>query len=416
MNDQSIAIFNPALCANKVVLVRVDLNVPLKDGVVLDTNRIEKILPTIQTLIKHSAKVVLLAHLGRPKGKIDESLSLKVLIPTLSNLLQHQVLFVDDVIRDKAKAAINDMQPGQVLLLENLRFHPEEERDDKDFAQALAALGDIYINEGFAVSHRAHASVHAITHNLPSFSGFLMHEEISALSHAFLQPKRPVMAIIGGSKVSSKLDLLKNLVTKVDYLVVGGGIANTFLFAAGFDIGSSLCEKEMISSVNEIKNAAKQSNCTIIIPTDVKVAVNPTASETIREATLSGIAPDEKIFDIGPQTVKQIGKALQQCQTVIWNGPLGLFETPPFDIGTAAVADLIAHTHHGHLYSLAGGGETVAALNKSGAASKFSYLSTGGGAFLEFLEGKPLPGIQALMQQNKQHCPQDHCHGLMQKG
>jgi phosphoglycerate kinase len=412
MTQSSLPVFNPSFCANKIILIRVDLNVPIKDGVVLDTNRIEKILPTIQVLSKNGAKVVLMAHLGRPKGKPDDSFSLKVLIPSLSQFLQQPVLFVNDVIGPKTKEAITAMKPGQVLLLENLRFHLGEEENDEAFAQQLAALGDIYINEGFAVSHRAHASVHAITHYMPSYAGLLMQDEITALSQAFIHPKRPVMAIIGGAKVSSKLDLLKNLVAKVDYLVVGGGIANTFLFVDGHDVGASLCEKEMITSVHAIQEAAKQSGCTIITPSDVIVATDP--SSTVKETAITDIAADEKIFDIGPQTVAAIGQALAKCQTVVWNGPLGLFETPPFDEGTTAVAKLIATNEH--LYSLAGGGETVAALNQSGTADKFSYLSTGGGAFLEFLEGKQLPGIQALMQKTEHDCPQNNCHSLMKNG
>lgn len=412
----SLPVFNPESCANKVVLVRVDLNVPVKDGIVLDTTRIERLLPTLRLLIKNNAKIVLLSHLGRPKGKKESSLSLKILRPSLSQVLQQPVHFVDDVIGAKAQEAIKTLQPGQVLLLENLRFYPEEEKDDIGFAKALANLGDIFINDGFAVSHRAHASVHAITQFIPSYAGMLMKDEINALSNAFIRPNRPVMAIVGGAKISTKLALLKNLVAKVDYLVVGGGIANTFLFAAGYNIGTSLCEKDMITDVNDIVTTAREAGCQIIIPSDVKVAVALSSTAKVREVKITEIAADEKIFDVGHETIETIAQALTKCQTVVWNGPLGLFETPPFDQGTNALANLIAHTQRGNFYSLAGGGETIAALNKNGTAHAFSYLSTGGGAFLEFLEGKQLPGVQALMQHCNNSCQQNHAHSLMKNG
>jgi phosphoglycerate kinase len=412
----SLPVFNPDACANKVVLVRVDLNVPVKDGIVQDTTRIERLVPTLRLLIRNRAKVVLLSHLGRPKGKKDISLSLSVLIPSLSKILQQHVHFVDDVIGTKAHNAINTLQPGQVLLLENLRFYPEEEQDDNGFAKSLAELGDIYINDGFAVSHRAHASVHAITQFIPSYAGHLLNDEINALSHAFIRPRKPVMAIVGGSKVSTKLALLKNLVTKVDYLVVGGGIANTFLFAAGYNIGASLCEKDMVDAVNDILTTAKNSKCLVIIPSDVKVAVETSSTEKVREVKITAIATGEKVSDVGHATIETIAQGLAKCQTIVWNGPLGVFEVPPFDQGTKAIAQLIANTHRSNFYSLAGGGETIAALNKSGTAHGFSYLSTGGGAFLEFLEGKQLPGIQALMQHCNNSCKQNHPHSLMKNG
>lgn len=396
----SLPEFDPSACSNQVVLVRVDLNVPIKEGVVQDTTRIERLRPTLDLLVKNHAKVVLLSHLGRPKGKKESTLSLRVLIPGLSTIFQQPVQFVEDVLGPKAHTAIKALQPGQILLLENLRFYPEEEQDDREFAKALADLGDIYINDGFAVSHRAHASVHAITQFIPSFAGLLLQDEIKALSQAFMNPGRPVMAIVGGSKVSTKLDVLKNLVTKVDYLVVGGGIANTFLFEAGYDVGKSLCEKEMIAAVQEITEIAKQKKCQIIIPSDVRVALDPSMPDQARDVKVTDIGAEEKILDVGPATIDSIAHALKQCQTVLWNGPLGLFETPPFDQGTMAIANLIANSHRPHFYSLAGGGETIEAINKSGTAHAFSYLSTGGGAFLEFLEGKTLPGLQALMQQS----------------
>lgn len=399
-----LPVFNPVDCAHKVTLVRVDLNVPMEEGFIQDTTRLERILPTLEALIKIQAKVVLLSHLGRPKGKKDKNLSLQPLLPMLSRFLKQPVEFMGDIKGKEVKAAVAALQPGQVLLLENLRFYAEEGADDPKFAEELASLGDIYINDAFAVSHRAHASVHAITQFIPSYAGYLLRDEIHAISRAFVRPVKPVMAIIGGAKVSTKLALLKNLVEKVDYLVLGGGIANTFLYAQGLPVGSSLCEKEMVAAAQEILMAAENVKCTVITPKDAKVALEISPTASVHETLINKIKPEEKIFDIGQQTIDEISHALKNCQTVLWNGPLGVFEKPPFDQGTTAIAHAIAHFHrHRHFYSLAGGGETLAALKRSGTADQFSYLSTGGGALLEFLEGKQLPGITALLQQNNQN-------------
>ncbi len=381
---------------NQRVLLRVDLNVPMKDGVIIDHERMEKILPTIKELIEKGAKIILCAHLGRPKG-VDLSLSLQPIADALSKLIKQPI----NLVRDYSKTP--DLQQGQVAMLENLRFHAGEEKNDPVFAQQLASLADIYVNDGFSVSHRAHASVEAITHILPSFAGRLMQQEIEALTQAFDHPKEPIMAIVGGSKVSTKLSVLKSLAQKVMYLIPAGGIANTFIYAHKQQVGKSLCEPDMVDMVMEIEAIALKSGCAIIPPSDVVVVENLEANAKYRTCAPQDLTYKDMIVDFGPETVNDIYKIAQLCRTFIWNGPLGVFEIPPFDNGSVTLAQKIAHlTKTRDLYTIAGGGETIAVLNQAGVMDNFSYVSTAGGAFLEWIEGKSLPGVEALKKSNIQ--------------
>lgn len=383
----------------KVVLVRIDLNIPMYEGKILDYARVERIIPTLRELLHHQAKVVVLSHFGRPKGKARPDMTLKPLAEVLSRLLNHEVVFTQECTSLQTRSLISSLKNGDIAMLENLRFNPGEESNNLNFAQELAQLGDLYVNDSFSVSHRAHASVEGITHYLPSYAGRLMEEEIQALERTLGTPQRPIAAFVAGSKISTKLSLLKNLISKVDYLILGGGIANTFLLARGIAVGSSLVEESMTGAAQEIEEAARKHNCTLVLPQDVMVAMEHEASLYHQVMSLDDIQSNQKIYDIGPETQNYLKDLLQQVKTVVWNGPLGVFEQPPFDTGTNEVALAAASlTQQGKLFTIAGGGETVAALNASGAGQHFSYLSTAGGAFLEWLEGKTLPGVKALLE------------------
>ncbi len=381
----------------RTVLVRADLNVPVKDGRVSDTTRIDRLVPTLTDLIDRGAKVVLLSHFGRPKGRPDPTQSLRVVVPALAAALGRPVRFADDCIGAAAADAIAAAGPDEVVFLENLRFHPGEEANDPAFADALAALGDLYVNDAFSSAHRAHASTTALAERLPKAAGRLMAAEISALARALETPARPVAAIVGGAKISTKLDLIGNLVRRVDVLVLGGGMANTFLAADGVAIGRSLCEADMLDTARAIARAAADTGCTLILPVDGVVADTLAPGGATATVPLDAVPAERMILDIGPASVARIADALAPCRTLVWNGPLGAFETPPFDAGTVAVARIVAdRTTAGELLSVAGGGDTVAALATAGVGERLSYLSTAGGAFLEWLEGKDLPGVAAL--------------------
>ncbi|MGB3177299.1 MAG: phosphoglycerate kinase [Albidovulum sp.] len=383
--------------AGQVALVRVDINVPVEAGQVTDATRIERIVPTVKDIQAKGGKVVLIAHFGRPKGQVVPEMSLRVTLPALEQALGQPVDFAEDCIGGPAKTAVAAMKTGDVLLLENTRFHAGEEKNDPAMAAGLAALGQVYVNDAFSAAHRAHASTEAIAHLKPSCAGRLMAAELKALNAALGQPERPLAAVVGGAKVSSKLDLLGNLVEKVDHLVIGGGMANTFLAAQGADVGKSLCEHEMTDTALAILNKAAETGCTIHLPTDVVVA-REFRAEAPHEIVAANACPaDAMILDAGPDTVEALSELFSTCRTLIWNGPLGAFEIAPFDMATNAAARCAAElTVAGHLVSVAGGGDTVAALNKAGVAAQFSYISTAGGAFLEWMEGKTLPGVAAL--------------------
>jgi phosphoglycerate kinase len=382
----------------KRVLLRADLNVPVKDGVVTDATRIERLAPTIETLTDRDAKVVVMSHFGRPKGGPDPALSLRVLIVPLEKAIGgRKVTFAADCIGEEAKRAVAALQPGQVALLENLRFHKGEEANSPDFAGALAELGDVYVDDAFSAAHRAHASIEALAHLLPAAAGKLMEAELNALTAALDSPARPVLALIGGAKVSTKLDLLRFVIGKVDRLAVGGAMANTLLLAQGKEVGSSLCERDMAGTARQLLALAGEQNCRVILPEDAVVASELAPGVATREVAIDIVPQDTMILDIGTRTVASIGAALEEARTLVWNGPLGAFETAPFDRGTTAVAKLIAQlTRAGKLLSVAGGGDTVAALAAAEVIDELSYVSTAGGAFLEWLEGRELPGVAAL--------------------
>ncbi len=381
----------------KIALVRVDLNVPLQNGTVSDYTRIDRVAPTIKELTEKGATVVLLSHFGRPKGQIVEEMSLQPIAQAVSSHLGIDVGFASNCVGDVAKNAIANTENGQVLLLENVRFHAEEEKNDAEFAKSLAALGDFYVNDAFSCSHRAHASTEAIARELPAYAGRNMQAELSALSAALEVPTRPVMAIVGGAKISSKLDLLFNLVEKVDCLVIGGGMANTFLNAQGVNVGASLCEHDLAKTAAGILEKAKTVGCEVILPADAVLAKEFKADAANRIADISDVAPDEMILDAGPQTVNQLKEKLAGCKTLIWNGPLGAFEISPFGDGTFSLAKKAEDlTKSGSLITVAGGGDTVSALTMAGVTESFTYISTAGGAFLEWMEGKELPGVKAL--------------------
>lgn len=383
--------------SGKRVLVRCDLNVPMKDGKVTDATRIERSVETLKALAHKGAKVIVLSHFGRPKGKRVAEMSLQPLAQPLSHALGRKVAFAEDCVGAAAENAVKAMQGGEVLLLENLRFHDAEEANDPVFAKQLAALGDLYVNDAFSCAHRAHASTEAIARLLPSAAGKLMEAELKHLQAALENPKRPVMAVVGGAKVSTKLDLLGNLVGKVDLLVIGGGMANTFLFAQGAEIGKSLAERDLADTARQILVKAKAAHCHIMLPTDAVVAAEFKANPPTQIVTAAEVPSGQMILDVGPSTAAVIKSEMARCKTLVWNGPLGAFETPPFDQATVAVAREAARlTKSGALLSVAGGGDTVAALAQAGVEEDFSYVSTAGGAFLEWLEGKDLPGVAAL--------------------
>jgi phosphoglycerate kinase len=382
----------------KVVLTRVDINVPMENGVVTDATRIEKIMPTVNDILSKGGKPVLLAHFDRPKGKVVPEMSLSRVVPALETALGRKVVFGADCVGDVARAAIASADVGDVVLLENTRFHPGEEKNDAGLAQQMADLGDVYVNDAFSAAHRAHASTAGIAHLLPAAAGRLMEAELKALEAALGTPLRPVVAVVGGAKVSTKLDLLGNLVGKVDHLVIGGGMANTFLVAKGIEVGKSLAERDMADTAREILAKAEAAGCRIHLPVDVVVAREFKAGAANETVAADACPADAMILDAGPATVAEIAKVFGEAKTLIWNGPLGAFEIEPFDAATNAAARRAAElTKAGGLVSVAGGGDTVAALNKANAAESFSFISTAGGAFLEWMEGKELPGVAALM-------------------
>jgi len=383
--------------SGKTVLVRVDINVPVENGRVTDATRIERIKPTIDDILAAGGKPVLMAHFGRPGGKPVAEFSLGQLREAVANTLGHPVAFCDETIGDKAAAAIAALPAGSVLLLENTRFNAGETKNDTDFAADLAALGDVYCNDAFSAAHRAHASTEALARLLPACAGRLMQAELSALEAALSNPEHPVVAVVGGAKVSTKLDLLGNLIPKVDQIVIGGGMANTFLAAQGINVGKSLCEHDLADTARDIMARAKAANCELILPVDVVVAWEFAANTKSETVAADACPADAMILDAGPKSVEEVGKVFAAAKTLVWNGPLGAFEIEPFNMATdAAALKAAVLTRAGKLSSVAGGGDTVAALNNSGAAKDFTYISTAGGAFLEWLEGKTLPGVAAL--------------------
>ncbi|MEM0898576.1 MAG: phosphoglycerate kinase [Pseudomonadota bacterium] len=387
----------PEKISGKRVLVRVDLNVPMKDGMVTDATRIERIAPTISELTERCAKVILLAHFGRPKGQRVDDMSLRPVARAVEEELDYRVEFTADCIGPDATSAINDMEPGDVMLLENTRFHAGEEKNDADFAKALAANGDIYVNDAFSAAHRAHGSTEGIAKLLPAFAGRTMQAELEALDKALGKPSRPVVAIVGGAKVSTKIDLLQNLVSKVDALVIGGGMANTFLAAKGLDVGKSLCEHDLADTARAILAEADKTGCDIVLPVDGVVAKKFEANAPSKIASVSAIPENGMILDVGPESIERVNAWIEKARTLVWNGPMGAFEIAPFDVATVASAKFAARrTSDGQLTSVAGGGDTVAALNHAGVGDQFTYVSTAGGAFLEWMEGKELPGVVAL--------------------
>jgi phosphoglycerate kinase len=384
--------------AGKVVLTRVDINVPMEAGRVTDMTRIDKIRPTVEDIIAKGGRVVLLAHFDRPKGKVVPEMSLGQLTEALAASLGRKVVFAADCTGPVAAAAIAAAGPGDVVLLENTRFQPGEEKNDPDLAKGMAALGDVYVNDAFSAAHRAHASTEALARLLPAAAGRLMEAELRALEAALGAPERPVVAVVGGAKVSTKIELLANLVTKVDHLVIGGGMANTFLVAEGIEVGRSLAEREMAEMAREIHHKAQKAGCSIHLPVDVVVAREFKARAASEVVGVRDCPMDAMILDAGPTTVAAIEAVFAQSRTLLWNGPLGAFEIEPFDAATNAAAKAAARlTRAGRLISVAGGGDTVAALNQAGAAADFTFISTAGGAFLEWMEGKELPGVAALM-------------------
>ena len=383
--------------AGKRVLVREDLNVPMDGARVTDDTRLRAAAPTISELSDKGAIVLVLAHFGRPKGERNPDMSLALVTKPLSDVLGREVRFIDDCAGDEAAAAVAGLQAGDIAILENTRFHKGEEKNDPALASAMAKLGDLYVNDAFSAAHRAHASTEALAHILPAFAGRAMQAELEALEKALGNPEHPVAAVVGGAKVSTKLDVLKHLVAKVDHLIIGGGMANTFLAARGVDVGKSLCEHDLTGTALEILDAADKADCTVHLPYDVVVAKEFRANPPTRTVNVHEVAADEMILDVGPAAVEALADALKTCRTLVWNGPLGAFETPPFDNATVALAQTAAAlTQSGGLVSVAGGGDTVAALNQAGVADRFSFVSTAGGAFLEWMEGKELPGVAAL--------------------
>jgi len=381
----------------KRALVRVDFNVPMDAGRITDDTRLRAALPTLHYLSSQGAKVVLLAHFDRPKGKRAPGMSLKPVAEPLSALLEQPVAWADDCIGPEAAAVIDGLEPGAVALLENLRYHAGEEANDPGFADALATLGDLYVDDAFSAAHRAHASTDAIAHRLPAYAGLAMQRELEALEAALGKPKRPVLGIVGGSKVSTKLDLLKNLVVKLDKLAIGGGMANTFLYAQGHDVGASYCEKDLAETAREIVRLAGQNSCKLFLPLDIVVAERMEPGAPVRVRGLGEVDESERILDAGPETVARLKRAMDNSETLIWNGPLGVFEMPPFDRATVEAARHAAElAKAGKLVAVAGGGDTVAALHHAGVAADFTFVSTAGGAFLEWMEGKTLPGVEAL--------------------
>jgi phosphoglycerate kinase len=380
----------------KRVLLRVDLNVPMENGRVTDATRIERVTPTIKEIADKGGKVILLAHFGRPKGP-DPKESLKPVAAEVARIVGRHVAFAEDCIGEKAEAAVAAMKPGDILCLENTRFHKGEEKNDPAFVDALARLGDIWVNDAFSAAHRAHASTEGLGHKLPAYAGRTMQAELEALSKALDAPKKPVIAIVGGAKVSTKLDLLGNLIGKVEALVIGGAMANTFLHAQGIDVGKSLVEKGMADTARRIMDKAERSNCAIILPVDAIVAYHFAANAPSHAYGVDAVPAEGMMLDVGGQSIERVKGAIDDAATLVWNGPMGAFELHPFEKATVAIAKhAAARTKSGKLVSVAGGGDTVAALNAAGVADQFTYVSTAGGAFLEWMEGKTLPGVEVL--------------------
>ncbi|MCH8240057.1 MAG: phosphoglycerate kinase [Proteobacteria bacterium] len=398
MSESAFRSIEQADVAGKRVLVRVDMNVPMQGGVVRDATRIKRVLPTIKSLVERGAKVILLSHFGRPKGKRVAVMSLRPIAEKMDEMLPGTpVKFAEDCIGADVERAVNALENGNVLFLENLRFHSGEEANDPEFAQALAALGDIYVNEAFSVSHRAHASIDALARALPAYAGVSMMAEISALSGALENPERPVAAVVGGAKISTKISVLGNLVQKFDSVIIGGAMANTFLHAKGVDVGNSLCEADLADTAREILRTAEREGCEILLPVDAVVAKQLKQGAESEVCAIDAVPADSMILDVGPQTVQALTAKLASCKTLLWNGPLGAFEIAPFGAGTFALAREAARlTKARSLVTIAGGGDTLAALNAAGVANDFTYVSTAGGAFLEWLEGRELPGVAAL--------------------
>jgi phosphoglycerate kinase len=392
----SFRTLNDADVKDRRVLVRVDLNVPMENGKVTDATRLERIVPTIKEIADKGGKVILLSHFGRPKGH-DAKDSLRPVAAALASEIGRDIAFADDCVGAQAEAAVAKMKAGDILCLENTRFHKEEEKNDPAFVEALATLGDIYVNDAFSAAHRAHASTEGLAHKLPAYAGRAMQRELEHLAAALEKPKRPVAAIVGGAKVSTKLELLSNLIEKVDALIIGGGMANTFMHAQGVGIGKSLAEKDMARTALDILAKASDKNCAIILPVDAVVAYHFEANAPSHAYGLDAIPHDGMILDVGPQSIERIKAAIDDAATLVWNGPLGAFEMRPFDHATVVVAHYVAErTKAKKLISVAGGGDTVAALNAAHVANALTYISTAGGAFLEWMEGKPLPGVEAL--------------------
>ncbi|MEZ4572391.1 MAG: phosphoglycerate kinase [Thermomicrobiales bacterium] len=377
----------------KRVLVRVDFNVPLSNGEVGDDTRIRSALPTIEELLDRDAVVILCSHLGRPKGKHVEDLSLRPVARHLSSLLGKEVAFAEDCVGDAATEAVEALNPGQVLLLENLRFHPEEEKNDGDFASKLAGLADVYVSDAFGAAHRAHASTEGVAHLLPAAAGLLMEQEVAALTSVLEHPDQPLVLIIGGAKVSDKIGVIESFIGRASAILIGGGMANTFLEAQGAEVGESLSESDLTAQANDLVRRAKDAGTAVHLPTDVVTAKSLDNASDATVVAVTAVEPDQSIFDIGPETVEAYGHVISEAKTVVWNGPMGVFETEPFNRGTLGIASAVAQSS---AYSLVGGGDSVAALNAEGLADDIDHVSTGGGASLEFLEGKTLPGIAVL--------------------
>ena len=383
--------------AGKRALVRVDLNVPFVDGRITDDTRLRALIPTVIELADKGAKVLLLSHFGRPKGAKHSEMSLSMVIETLGKVLGREVMFVPEIAGPVVAQSVDILGDGDIAVLENSRFWPGEEANDTEFAKAIAANGDFYVNDAFSAAHRAHATTEGLAHILPAYAGRAMEAELKALEAALGNPQHPVAAVVGGAKVSSKLDVLHHLVSKVDHLIIGGGMANTFLAARGVDVGKSLCEHDLTDTANAILDAADAANCTVHLPYDVVTSREFRSNPPIRTVNVHEVAADEMILDIGPAAVEALGDVLKNCRTLVWNGPMGAFEMEPFDAATVALAKMAAAlTKEGSLISVAGGGDTVAALVHAGVTQDFTFISTAGGAFLEWMEGKPLPGVEAL--------------------
>jgi phosphoglycerate kinase len=381
----------------KRVFVRLDLNVPMKDGIITDTTRIDRSLETLKRLSEKGAKVIAASHYGRPKGNVVDDMSLHPIALALGRALGRDVPFAANCVGPAAEQTISRMENGDIVVLENLRFHVGEEKNDPGFAKQLADLADLFVNDAFSTAHRAHASTEGITHYLESAAGYLMQAELNALSNALVAPQHPMAALVGGAKISTKMDVLGNLVSRADVVIIGGGMANTFLYAQGVDVGNSLCEKDMADQARDIMTTAAEAGCEIVLPLDAVIAKEFAENAANETVTLDAVPSDAMILDVGPASINDVVERLGNCKTIVWNGPMGAFEISPFDVGTNAVAREVARlTKAGSMLSVAGGGDTVAALANAGVVDIFSYVSTAGGAFLEWLEGKELPGVAAL--------------------